>query len=56
MVEPERRKPLGTESEVEGCLSVPGIGVEMVQHKEVVVSGSDAEGEPMRFEAGRSRA
>ena len=39
-----------TETALEGCLSMPGIGVEVERHSEVVVSGRDGEGRPVRFE------
>jgi peptide deformylase len=35
---------------LEGCLSIPGVGVEVERHSGVVVSGQDAEGRPVRFE------
>ena len=35
----------------EGCLSIPGIWVEVERALGVVVTGRDAEGEPVRFEA-----
>ena len=41
-----------TETDVEGCLSVPGVGVEVERHLEVVVSGKDVHGGPVRYEAG----
>ena len=39
-----------TETALEGCLSMPGIGVEVERHSGVVVSGRDGEGRPVRFE------
>jgi peptide deformylase len=39
-----------TEAGLEGCLSIPGVGVEVERHSGVVVSGQDAEGRPVRFE------
>ena len=39
-----------TETALEGCLSMPGIGVEVERHSGVVVSGRDAEGRPVRYE------
>ena len=38
------------ESALEGCLSIPGMGVEVERHSGVVVSGRDGEGRPVRFE------
>ena len=40
----------GTETGLEGCLSIPGVGVEVERHSGVVVSGRDAEGRPVRYE------
>ena len=45
-----------TEPEVEGCFSIPGMGIKVGRHKGVVASGSDAEGEPLGFATGRSHA
>jgi len=45
----EERTP-ETETALEGCLSIPGIGVEVERHSGVVVSGQDAEGRPVRHE------
>jgi len=39
-----------TETSLEGCLSMPGVGVEVERHSGVVVSGRDQEGRPVRFE------
>ena len=39
-----------TETGLEGCLSIPGIGVEVERHSGVVVSGRDEEGRPVRYE------
>jgi peptide deformylase len=39
-----------TETGPEGCLSIPGIGVEVERHSGVVVSGRDEEGQPVKFE------
>jgi peptide deformylase len=39
-----------TEAALEGCLSIPGIGVEVERHSGVMVSGRDAEGRPVRYE------
>ena len=39
-----------TETALEGCLSIPGIGVEVERHSGVVVSGRDEEGRPVRYE------
>lgn len=39
-----------TETGLEGCLSIPGIGVEVERHSGVVVSGQDEEGRPVRHE------
>ena len=41
-----------TETALEGCLSIPGVGVEVDRHVEVVVSGRDGQGLPVRFEVG----
>jgi peptide deformylase len=38
------------QTDFEGCLSIPGILVEVERAAGVVVSGRDAEGEPLRFE------
>lgn len=46
----EERTP-ETETGPEGCLSIPGIGVEVERHRGVVVSGRDEEGRPVRYEA-----
>ena len=40
-----------TEKVVEGCLSIPGIQVEVERPTGVTVSGQDATGAPLRFEA-----
>ena len=45
----EERTP-ETETATEGCLSIPGVGVEVERHSGVVVSGQDAEGRPVRHE------
>jgi peptide deformylase len=45
----ERTRETG--ADFEGCLSIPGILVEVERAEGVVVSGQDAKGEPMRFEA-----
>jgi peptide deformylase len=37
-----------TETATEGCLSIPGIGVEAERHSGVVVSGQDEEGRPVK--------
>ena len=39
-----------TQTGPEGCLSIPGIAVEVERHEDVVVTGQDAEGHPVRFE------
>lgn len=39
-----------TETGLKGCLSIPGIGVEVERHSGVVVSGQDEEGRSVRFE------
>ena len=39
-----------TETAIEGCLSIPGVGVEVERHAGVVVSGRDGEGQPVRYE------
>ena len=41
----EERTP-ETETALEGCLSIPGVGVEVERHSGVVVSGRDAGGGP----------
>ena len=38
------------ETDIEGCLSIPEIWVEVERHRWVVVSGRDPEGAPLRFE------
>src|SRR5919199_2202463 len=38
-------------TEVEGCLSVPGIGVEVERPSAVTVTGQDPEGNPVRVAA-----
>jgi peptide deformylase len=45
----EERTP-ETETALEGCLSIPGIGVDVERHSGVVVAGQDEEGRPVRFE------
>jgi peptide deformylase len=40
-----------TESGPEGCLSIPGIQVEVERPTEITISGQDASGEPIRIEA-----
>jgi peptide deformylase len=45
----EERTP-ETEPGLEGCLSIPGVGVEVERYTGVVVSGRDEEGRPVRFE------
>jgi peptide deformylase len=40
-----------TERGPEGCLSIPGINVEVDRSTAVTVSGQDASGEPLRIEA-----
>ena len=43
-------KTAETETALEGCLLIPGIGVEVERHLGVVVSGQDASGRPVRYE------
>lgn len=38
-----------TETALEGCLSIPGVGVEVERRSRVVVSGQDEEGRPVRY-------
>ena len=45
-----------TETDFEGCLSIPGIGVEVERHRGVVVLGQDPEGDPLRFDVDGSVA
>ena len=40
-----------TEKDLEGCLSIPGIQVEVERPTAVTVSGQDASGAPLRLEA-----
>ncbi len=40
-----------TEKDLEGCLSIPGIQVEVERPTAVTVSGQDASGTPLRLEA-----
>jgi peptide deformylase len=40
-----------TERGQEGCLSIPGINVEVDRPTAVTVTGQDASGEPLRIEA-----
>ncbi|MDQ3590064.1 MAG: peptide deformylase, partial [Actinomycetota bacterium] len=40
-----------TEKDLEGCLSIPGIQVEVERPTAVTVSGQDASGSPLRLEA-----
>jgi peptide deformylase len=40
-----------TERELEGCLSIPGIQVEVERPTAVILSGQDASGAPLRIEA-----
>ena len=46
----EERAP-STEMDLEGCLSIPGIQVEVERPTAVTVSGQDASGAPLRLEA-----
>ena len=41
----------GTEKDIEGCLSLPGIPVEVERPYSVMVSGQDASGTPVRLKA-----
>lgn len=51
LVNPRIVEATGTQREVEGCLSIPGLE-EVVERKErVVVEGLDRDGEPIRVEA-----
>ena len=43
-------KTAETETALEGCLSIPRIGVEVERHSGVAVSGQDETGRPVRFE------
>ena len=40
-----------TEKELEGCLSIPGIQVEVERATAITVSGQDASGSPLKIEA-----
>jgi peptide deformylase len=40
-----------TEKELEGCLSIPGIQVEVERPTAITVSGQDASGSPLKIEA-----
>jgi peptide deformylase len=40
-----------TEKELEGCLSIPGIQVEIERPTGLIISGQDASGAPLRIEA-----
>jgi len=40
-----------TEKELEGCLSIPGIQVEVERPTGLIISGQDASGAPLRIEA-----
>ena len=40
-----------TEKTVEGCLSIPGIGVEVERPLRITLTGQNPEGEPLRVEA-----
>lgn len=52
VVNPEIEAPSETaEKEVEGCLSIPGIGVEVERPTGVTLLGQDVLGEPVRIEA-----
>lgn len=46
-------RPLGkgTQTGVEGCLSIPGIRAEVTRHAEVVASGLDVRGRPVAIRA-----
>jgi len=35
----------------EGCLSIPGVGVELVRPKQVLLEGVDLDGNPVQYEA-----
>jgi peptide deformylase len=39
------------ETALEGCLSIPGIGVEVERYSGVVICGQDEEGRPVRYQA-----
>ena len=39
-----------TETALEGCLSIRGIGVEVERYSGVVISGQDEEGRPVRYQ------
>lgn len=43
-------KTAETETALEGCLSIPEIGVEVERHLGVIVCGQDETGRPVRFE------
>ena len=51
LVNPRIIDATGTQREVEGCLSIPGLDEVVERSGDVVVEGLDREGEPVRIEA-----
>ncbi len=51
LVNPRIVEATGTQREVEGCLSIPGLDEVVERSERVVVEGLDRDGEPVRVEA-----
>jgi peptide deformylase len=51
LVNPRIVESTGTQSEVEGCLSIPGLDEVVERSQRVVVEGLNRDGEPVRIEA-----
>lgn len=49
IINPEIVKFEGTQTGLEGCLSIPGLQEEVTRHDRLTVRGVDAEGEPVEF-------
>ena len=56
LINPVIESRTGTVREEEGCLSVPGIFAEVDRSKTITVSATDADGQPVSFEAGGLKA
>jgi peptide deformylase len=52
LVNPEIGEPEGSESEVEGCLSIPGLTDRVDRPASIAVRARSLEGEPIAFRAG----
>jgi peptide deformylase len=51
LINPEILSSDGEQTDVEGCLSMPGIGYEVTRANHVIVKGLDARGEPIEIDA-----